>query len=184
MSYNYTLNKMKENITDGTEFGGDDISNEEVSIGHLKCDYCGCDIIAVWDKFNKNKYWPYVGNQARIPKNYKYSKIIQNIRKFYKKENQVFRQKDGNNLLNLHARCHSSVYYNPKRWSKESIRFLCNDCFQKTYNRIKIKGKNEDEGIEYSISVIPDRGETIESVLKDLNIEGEIIGKGSLPSDY
>ena len=177
MSYYSIMQRMKENPTDGTEYGltKEESLEEHVLIGHTKCDYCGKEILYVWDKNVELQYWPFLGNQARKPNTYKYSKIIQAMRKFFNCENEVWTEEKGNTLGNNHARVHSSKKDNPKRWSDNSIRLLCSGCFQKTYNRIKVIGAGEDEGIEYALSVIPERGETIESVMKDNNITGKII---------
>lgn len=172
--YSKTMERMKNNLTDGSEFGE---KIDGVKIGHTNCDYCGCEVIAVWDENNIKNYWPYLGNQFVKPNVYKGSKIAQRIRNNYNCQNKVFRQENGNNLLNVHARCHSSPTDWSRRASKESIRLLCNSCFQKTYNRIKVKG---DNSILYALSVLPDRGETIESVMKDLNISGKVLGKGGI----
>lgn len=177
MSYYDIMNRMKENPTDGTEYGltREESIKEHVLIGHTKCDYCGKEIIYVWDKNVENQYWPFLGNQARKLNTYKYSKIIQLMRKFFNCEDKVWDEEHGNNLGNNHARVHSSKANNPKRWSDQSIRLLCNSCFQKTYKRVKVIGTGNDEGIEYALSVLPDRGETVESVMKDNNITGIII---------
>ena len=182
MSYYEIMNRMKENPTDGTEYGlsKKESLEEHVLIGHTKCDYCGKEILYVWDKYVEKQYWPYLGNQARKPNTYKYSKIIQIMRNFFNCEDKIWDEKHGNTLGNNHARCHSSLASNPKRWSDASIRLLCSTCFQKTYNRIKVKG---DDGIDYSLSVVEDRGESIESVMEDLNITGKVIGKGKI-EDY
>lgn len=180
MSYYNVMQRMKSNITDGSEFNNGQFVEEGVIIGHTICDYCGKEVIAVWDKHNSKNYWPYLGNQAVMAHNYRYSKIINTIRKFYGVENEKWDQNHGNNLLNVHARCHSSPTNWAKRISPASIRLLCNNCFLPTYNRIKVLG---DDGILYALSVVKSRGETIESVMKELGITGQIIGKGAI-KDY
>lgn len=189
MSYRDIMDRMKENPTDGSEFIDDSLSEVEkeeikkklkedaVLIGHTKCDYCNRNIIGVWDKHVNNQYWPFLGVQSKRANSYKYSYIMNLIKEHYVRNNKDWKE---NNLLNNHARCHSSISSNPKRWSDASIRILCNDCFQKTYNRIKVKGTGNDKGIDYALSVLTERGETIESVMKDLNITGIVLGKGGI----
>ena len=79
-----------------------------------------------------------------------------------------------NNLLNSNTKVHSDSVDTSIRMNENTLKFLCNDCFQKTYNRIQVKGDNE---ILYALSVVEDRCETIESVMEDLNIHVETIGK-------
>jgi len=185
----YPLYKMKENITDGTEYLTcitdpsekekikQELKDAETKIGHLKCEYCGKDIISIWDKYNNSNWWPYLGNQARKPRTYNYSPIIRLLRRYFEVEGLVWDEAHGNNLINVHARAHS----NPTNWavraSSASIRLLCPACFQKTYNRTQIQG---DDGILYAITVLRERGETVESVMKDLGISGKILGKGAI----
>lgn len=176
MYYN-TMKRMKENITDGSEFCESGVIIPNVSIGHTTCDYCQRKIIAVWDEHNKNNYWSYLGNQVKKPHVYRYSKIIQAIKKKFDALDKVWTNENGNNLLNVHARAHSSPTDWSTRASEASIRLLCNECFQKTYNRIKVQGSNNTI---YALSVVLDRGETIESVMKDLGISGKVIGKGGI----
>lgn len=185
MAYYEFMQRMKNDPTDGSEFnnGKKFDEAERVLIGHTQCDYCGKEILAVWDKNVDKQYWPFLGNQARKPNTYKYSQIIQAMRKFYNVTGLVWDEEHGNNLVNVHARCHSSVSSNPKRWCDASIRLLCPSCFQKTYNRIKVIGTGADAGIEYALSVVESRGETIKSVMKDLGITGKIVGKGGI-EDY
>lgn len=174
--------RMKSKATDGSEFNnGLKIEGEDVIIGHTNCDYCNSEILGVWDKNNINEPVPYLGNQARRPNTYKYSKIISMMRNHFGCNGEVWNEENGNNLLNSHARLHSDSNENfERRVSDDSSRLLCNKCFQKTYNRIKILG---NDNITYAISVIEDRGETTESVMRDLNIEGVVLGKGGI-SDY
>lgn len=174
-SYSNAMRLMKQNPTDGTEFGLDsEISLENnVKISRTHCEYCENEILAVWDNHNTSNWWPYLGNQARKPKTYFYSPIIQKMREYYNVVGEVW----DNPLLNVHARCHSTPTNWSKRASDASIRILCNSCFQKTYKRIKVQG---NDGILYSLSVLEERGETIESVMKDLDIQGEIVGKGGI----
>lgn len=170
----YPIYRMKENTTDGTEFcksekERDLVIKNETKIGHTHCDYCGKEILAVWDIYNSNKWFPYLGNQSKKPKTYSYSPIIQIMRKFYNAEGKVW----NNNLLNVHARIHSKDW--GLRCKDGSIKILCNECFQETYNRIQVELNN---GSICAISVVESRGETAESVMKELNLNGKIIGKG------
>ena len=170
----YPMYRMKQNKTDGTEFCLDDESikkviNAKTEIGHCTCDYCGKEILAVWDEHNSDKWFPYLGTQAKRPNTYKYSPIIQSMKKKDGCENKVW----NNNLLNVHARIHHKSYY--KRCQEGSIKLLCNDCFQKTYNRYQVELENGDM---IALSVVEDRGETIESVMNELGLHGTVIGKG------
>lgn len=155
---------MRSNPTDGSEYNNG-ITIPGVLIGHTNCDYCEKKIIAVWDEHNKGKWWPYLGNQARKPKVYVYSEIIQAMRSYYGKNGVTW----NNNLLNVHARAHTF----PKDYGiiahGNGIRLLCNVCFQLTYRRVKII-PTDRPGYRYEISVLPSRGETLEIVTKDLGI--------------
>lgn len=170
--------RMHSNTTDGSEFNNGQKINDRPIIGHTNCDYCGKEVLCIWDDNNSNHWFPFLGNQARKPNVYKYSPIIQMMRKYFNVENKVWDEQHGNNLMNLHARCHCY----PENWSKRAhpngLAILCNSCFQKTYNRIKVKG---DDGYEYALSVLPD--ETVEQVMKELDITGTVIGKGAI-NDY
>ena len=168
--------------TDGREFCLTDLDVQSTiatysEVHYCKCDYCGKEILAVWDGFNADNYWPYLGVQSKRLNSYTYSPIIQIMRKNYELKGLDWKD---NNLLNSHTRVHSDSWDMSIRMSENALRFLCNDCFQKTYNRYQVRGNN---GILYALSVVEDRGETIESVMKDLNIEGEVIGKGAI-SEY
>lgn len=179
MSYSNALLKMKGNPTYGEEFNHGN-PMDGVLIGHTKCEYCDCEILGVWDEHNMNHWWPYLGNQCRKPNVYRYSRIIQAMKEHFDALNKVWTEENGNNLLNVHARAHSEPTDWSVRASSASIRLLCNRCFQMTYKRVQIKSPN---GIIYAISVLPQRGETVESVCNDLGIKGEIIGNGAI-NDY
>lgn len=187
MSWYDISKKMHNNETDGTEYIDkiENISENEknslinevrsahTKIGHCNCEYCNKLIIAVWDDFNSGSWYPYLGNSATKSKTYLYSPIIKVLRKINNTEGKTWNSSNGNNLMNLHARVHC------KDWSircKEgSLKILCNECFSKTYNRYQV----EYNGQLCAISVVEDRGETIESVLKDLHMQNaNIIGKG------
>lgn len=171
VSYGTAMQRMKSNPTNGEEFGLDSsISKEnQVSISRTDCEYCGKEVLAVWDKHNNMNWWPYLGNMAKKVNTYKYSPIINIMKENDNSLNKVWQ----NNLLNVHARIHSSDW--GLRCKKGSIKILCNDCFQKTYNRIQVR---LNDGSIIAVSVVEDMGETIESVMEELNIKGEVIGKG------
>lgn len=167
MSWYEISKRMTEELTDGTEFCIDDKEKEEVKkvhtkIGHTYCDYCGKDVICIWDDYNKDNWYGYLGNQAQIPRNYTYSPIINILRK----------TPYMNSIYNLHSRCHTKPNDWSKRAHKNALRILCTECFKKTYKRVKVKS---NDGILCEISVLPERGETIESVMDDLDIKGEIL---------
>ena len=172
MSWYDLSHRMHDNPTDGSEFNDGEPVYGHPKISRTKCDYCGCEVLCVWDDHNKNQWWPYLGNQARKPNTYKYSEVIQAMREHFGVLGEVWDEDHGNNLMNLHARCHST----PNDWSKRahpnSLRILCPKCFQKTYKRVKVMG---DNGIEYQLSVLEERGETVESVMKDLDIKGKVM---------
>ena len=174
----YSWSDLKNlNITDGSEYSGEPIPG--VRISHLNCEYCGVDIIGVWDKHNIHKWYPYLGTQLERGNIYSYSKIILAIKEYYGiGQYDRFRQEDGNNLLNVHARFHSI----PNKWhyraSKASTRMLCNNCFKETYNRWKIE---LPDGTIAALSVVRSRGETLMSVAEDLGIHDyKVIGRGAV----
>lgn len=164
---------MKENLTNGFEFcqtqeEKDLLLKSKTQIGYTTCDYCNKEILAVWDIHNENKWFPYLGNMAKKVNTYKYSPIIQLMKKYDDSLEKVWK----NNLLNVHAIIHSRDW--SLRCKEGSIKLLCNDCFQETYNRIQIKLHNGDI---CAISVVKSKGETAEYVMEKLNLKGEIIGK-------
>lgn len=150
---------------------------ESVEVYTTNCEYCNKEIYAIWDENNKNNWWPYPGNSAKSSNAFKYSAIIQYMKK---NDNSISKTWLECPLMNINARCHSNPTNPNKRFSPESVRFLCNNCFRLTFNRIQVKG---NDGILYSLSVVESLGETIESVMKDLDIQGQILGKGGI-SDY
>lgn len=180
MNWETFVKRMNSRPTDGSEFNNGIIIPGNPKVGHTTCDYCGCEVLCIWDDHNKDMWWPYLGNQACRPMSYKYSPIIQTMRKFYGVEGITWDQDHGNLLMNSHARAHCQ----PEDWSKRAhskgVKILCSKCFRLTYNRIKVLG---DNGITYALSVVPSRGETIESVMEDLEIKGKIIGRGGI-SNY
>ena len=91
------------------------------------------------------------------------------MRKFYNVEGQVWKDCP---IYNLHSRCHTK----PNDWSNRAhpnaLKELCNECFTKTKTRVKVMS---DDGILCDIVVLPERGETIESVMNELNIRGKVL---------
>ena len=158
------------------------ILNSNPNIYKYNCDYCGKEIFIVFDDFIfKDGYSIYQGIQAKRLNCYKYSPIINLIRDNGIKNIAI------NELANSHTRIHSNkmsdldLRFKDKRCFKR----LCNDCFLKTYNRIKVL--DESTNIEYSLSIVNDykinKFETIENVLNEFNdiiISPCIIGKGSI----
>lgn len=181
MSWTEVYDRMNnKNITDGSEYNNGQKIEGNPKISHTTCDYCGKEVLCVRDDYSSSKWYGYLGNQARRPNCYKYSPIIQTMRKYFNSENIVWDEEHGNNLMNLHARCHCEPEDWSKRAHKNGIKILCPTCFQKTYNRIKVKSY---DGIHtYALSVVEELGETVESVMKDLDIKGTVIGKGGIPN--
>lgn len=144
----------------------DELNSAKTRIDYCTCDYCGKEIMKVRDKFCSNPWWGYLGNQARKPNVYSYSPIINLIRKI---------DPTCSDLYNLHARVHTkpirdySIICSPN-----SLHNLCNDCFMKTYTRIKVYAKPPykfpDKVTYIEISVLQEKGETVESVLRDLGM--------------
>lgn len=181
------LRKAEVDLTNGTEFlecikDSNEKRNMElelfcsfVKVGHPKCDYCEAPLIAVWDEYATNG-WCYFGRQAIKPYAYKYSKIINLIRRFYGvAPGDSFIE--NNNLMNSHTRVHiEPSSFDEWIKSEAAVKVLCNNCFSKTVKRTLVK----DGDRMYSISVVEDRGETIESVMDELGLQGEIIGPGSI----
>ena len=150
---------------------------ETTEVYTTNCEYCNKEIYAIWDENNKNNWWPYPGNSTKSSNAFKYSDIIQYMKK---NDNSISKTWLECPLMNINARCHSNPTNPSKRFSPESVKFLCNSCFRLTFNRIQVKG---NDGILYSLSVVESLDETIESVMKDLDIQGQVLGKGSI-SDY
>lgn len=170
MAWGDIFNRMHQNPNDGSIWNNNIPIGDDTKISKTKCDYCGKEVLCIWDKHNSDNWYPYLGNQARKPTSYKYSKAIQILRKYFNVEGKVWNEENGNNLMNLHARAHSK----PNDWSKRAhpngLKILCNSCFQKTYRRINVLG---DNGILYQLSVMP--WETIEGVMNDLSIKGKVL---------
>ena len=176
----YPMYRLKENPTDGTEYARDENEKEEIikaetRVAHTKCDYCGKEVLGVWDIYNERKWWPYLGHSSKRVNAFAYSPIIQAMKHYDGCDDKVW----NNNLLNVHAVVHSKDW--GLRCMDGSIKILCNECFQKTYNRYQIELEDDNGnpiGKQIAISVVEDRGETPESVLKSLGLHGKILGKG------
>lgn len=183
----WQINSCKE--TKGEEFNnGVPVGGAIVQYGN--CDYCETEIISVTDN-ERNSYFPYLGNQCEIPRNYLYSPIVEALRKYNEvgytgpemEERRIgvlsFTQNNGNNLVNIHSRLHvkdaKGRSLSPWQYqSGDAYRCLCNNCFKKTYKRVKIKGKNN---LVYEITVLPH--EDIDEVIKECkiaNIEKDLNG--------
>lgn len=172
MSWGTIHKAIHSNITDGSEYTDNKLIIPNVEIAHAKCDYCGQEILAVWDEHNKNKWYPYLGNQAAIGKNYSYSEILKAMKKFnglMPLDNWKY-----NPLVNIHARVHCKDW--SIRCTEGSLKLLCNHCFYETYNRIQVE---LNDGQLCAISVAKSRGETIMSVMDELHLKGRILGKGA-----
>lgn len=158
------------NVTDGSEYNDGKPIDNNPRISHTHCDYCRRDVLGVWDDYNKDKWYPYLGNQARKPRTYGFSPIIRSMREFYGVTGQVWGNDPSapNELLNLHARIHTY----PNNWQlrahPRSLKILCNECFQKTYKRVKLLVP--DRGIRVEVSVMPEFGETVQSVCEEIGI--------------
>lgn len=167
--------------TDGSEFCKNRneiflVKSAFTEIYYLKCDYCGKEILAIWDGYNADEYWSYLGQQSKRQNTYSYSPIISILRKRYREDGLDWKN---NNLINSHTRIHSDSYNIESRMTDKAMRILCNDCFRKTYNRILVE--DEKTGIKYALSVLEERGETVEDLIKEFNIQNQkIIGKGSI----
>lgn len=167
--------------TDGSEFckNRDElfvVKSAFTEIYYLKCDYCGKEILAIWDGYNSTDYAPYLGQQSKRRNSYNYSPMISILRKRYKEAELDWKE---NNLLNSHTRIHSDSYDIKIRMTDKAMRLLCNECFRKTYNRIIVQ--DEKSGINYALTILEEKGETIESLIQEFGIKNAIIkGKGSI----
>lgn len=173
-----TKNALKINLND---FNLDNRTKIQKSrVFKCKCDYCKKDIFIVFDDIiSADGYSIYQGIQAQKNNIYKYSSIVNEIRK----GNLNF---SINDLCNSHTRIHSDNKDDlDLRFSKLCFRRLCNKCFRKTFNRIKVLDKNTN--ITYAISLINDPGinknENIKDALeefKDIIKNPIILDKGSI----
>ncbi|MBP5785566.1 MAG: hypothetical protein J6V96_00445 [Aeriscardovia sp.] len=196
------MEKLFTGLTDGSELG---IDTPGIQIAHTVCDYCGKEVIGVWDDHIKSsRGLPYQGWVARTPrsgsKNNRYpykARTIAEIKDHYGiGEKEWFTEE--NNLLNVCGKVHILVFKGGK-WnlrtdlsyeSPAATRILCNNCFEKANNcRVAIMGT---DGLMYSVSAMADKGETIEEndgkvtvklwgYDKPLQMEGAVIGARIAP---
>lgn len=143
------------------------------TVGKMLCDYCGKEVLVVRDDYCSSQWWGYLGNQATKPRTYMASPLIRAMRML---DGAVGRVWPENRLYNVHARIHTSpVKEYGLICSDDSLQMLCNDCFRKTYRRVKIypqEGYHPWKNVErLEITVIPERGETVESVLRSCCID-------------
>ena len=195
---NFWLQKLFCDLTDGAEL---EIADPCVQITHTTCDYCGGKVIGVWDDHIKStKGLPYQGNQAKYPKAYPYAykgSTIAAIKAHYNLgENDWFIKE--NNLLNVCGKVHILAFADGEWRLRQdlaceepgSARVVCNECFKNANAaRVAIMGS---DGLMYSVSVMADKGETIEEndgkvtvklwgTDKPLQIEGSVIGAHIAP---
>ena len=164
----FWMEKLFTGLTDGSELG---IDTPGIQIAHTVCDYCGKKVIGVWDDYIKSsRGLPYQGFQARKPRSCKYAYkglTIAEIKAHYGiGEEEWFTEE--NNLLNVCGKVHI-LAFNGENWelrpdlsyeSPDTTRILCNDCFEKANDcRVALMGT---KGLMYSVSVVADKGETIE----------------------
>lgn len=155
------------------------IKDERVIVSRLKCERCGAEILSVFDKWNENQWWGYLGNQAAKAKTYTYSTIVNVLRMLnggWDFDSDRPMSWPNNPLYNVHARIHTKPVKDYSMICKpNSIHMLCNECFRKTYRRVKIYQKDgkhlwSSNVSHLEISVVPELNETVESVLLDLKI--------------
>ena len=198
----FWMEKLFTGLTDGSELG---IDTPGIQIAHTVCDYCGKEVIGVWDDHIKSsRGLPYQGWVVRTPrsgsKNNRYpykARTIAEIKAHYGiGEKEWFTEE--NNLLNVCGKVHILVFKGGK-WnlrtdlsyeSPAATRILCNNCFEKANDcRVTIMGT---DGLMYSVSAMADKGETIEEndgkvtvklwgYDKPLQIEGAVIGARIAP---
>ena len=195
---NFWMEKLFTGLTDGSEL---EVKEPGVQIAHTTCDYCGKEVIGVWDDHIKSsRGLPYQGHQAIYPKPYKFAykgPVIAAIRARYGIGEKDWFTKE-NNLLNVCGKVHILVFKGGK-WnirtdlsyeSPDATRILCNECFEKA-NKARVAVMGED-GLIYSVSVMADKEETIEEndgkvkvklwgTDKPLQIEGSVIGAHIAP---
>lgn len=195
---NFWLQKLFCDLTDGAEL---EIADPCVQIAHTTCDYCGGKVVGVWDdRIKSTEGLPYQGNRAKYPKAYPYaykgSTIAAIKAHCHLGENDWFIKE--NNLLNVCGKVHILAFADgewrlrPDLACEEpgSTRVLCNECFKNANAaRVAIMGS---DGLMYSVSVMADKGETIEEndgkvtvklwgTDKPLQIEGSVIGAHIAP---
>lgn len=168
----FWMEKLFTGLTDGSELG---IDTPGIQIAHTVCDYCGKEVIGVWDDYIKSsRGLPYQGWVARTPRSgsknnrhpYK-ARTIAEIKAHYGIGEEEWFTED-NNLLNVCGKVHI-LAFNGENWelrpdlsyeSPDTTRILCNDCFEKANDcRVALMGT---KGLMYSVSVVADKGETIE----------------------
>ena len=183
----FWMEKLFNDLTDGSELG---IDTPGIQIAHTVCDYCGKEVIGVWDDHIKSsRGLPYQGWVARTPrsgsKNNRYpykSRTIAEIKAYYRiGEEDEFTITKGNNLLNVCGKVHI-LAFDGKNWklrpdlsyeSPANTRILCNKCFKETNDcRIAIMGT---EGLMYSVSIRADMKEDIQEKNKG-EIEIRLLG--------
>lgn len=172
---------IKYIVKNSTEIKINNILNNP-KIFQCNCDYCNKDIFIIFDDFIiKDGYSIYQGIQAKKNNCYKYSPIINKIRNCEIDNIKI------ENIANSHTRIHTNQLNDLDLRFKDNrcFRRLCNECFLKTYNRVKIL--DEYSNIEYALSVVNDskinKYENIDSLLlefKDIIKYPKILGKGSL----
>lgn len=151
-----------------------EVIDAKTKVEKCHCEYCGREVLSVFDRFSNNKWWGYLGNQSIRPGCYGYSPVIRALRILYGHPEGTW---SNSPLYNVHARVHSkpgrdySVIARPG-----SLKILCNECFRKTYRRVKVFQRPGERLWSPSVShvevsVLPERGETVQSVLKDLNYD-------------
>lgn len=161
----------------------DELTQAHTSVSRLKCERCGKEILSIFDEYNQQQWWGYLGNQASKTNVYRYSTIIKVLRMLggvldANDESKIyFNTWPDNSLYNVHSRIHT---WPVKDYSwicrQNSIWMLCNECFRKTYRRVKVY-ENEGSGLfrngvkRLEVSVVPELDETIESVLKATGID-------------
>lgn len=203
------FNSRSTKITDGTEFTNGIKLKSNTTVEYHTCEYCGKEILIVDDSertgwgfyygnqavFPKNYlYSPVILSMKRfngiIHENEYISGTIDKILELKKvtkeeRENLIqaidpFYLSRGNVLANLHSRCHPVGKKHQYDWDlragRNAIKLLCNNCFDKTKNRYQVL---LDNGRKVAISVVENRKETPNSVLDELGLKGEILGKGA-----
>ena len=195
---NFWMEKLFTGLTDGSEL---EIKEPGVQIAHTTCDYCGKEVIGVWDdRIKSSRGLPYQGHQAKYPKAYPYAykgSTIAAIKAHYHLGEDDWFIKE-NNLLNVCGKVHILAFADGE-WRLRldlaceepgSTRVLCNECF-KDANAARV-AIMESDGLMYSVSVMADKGETIEEndgkvtiklwgTDKPLQIEGTVIGAHIAP---
>lgn len=115
-----------------------------------------------------------------LDKIYSLQRVTKEERMFLIEHIYPFNQAQGNFLANLHSRCHPVGKEHQYDWDlragKNTIKLLCNACFDKTKNRYRV---HLDDGREVAISVVEVRKETPEKVLEELGLKGQVLEKNA-----